>query len=267
MHYVAPSVWAYKPHRAAKVAALYDHLLCLLPFEPPYFEVEGLKSTFIGHPITESPATDFTSDFLIEAGFVASLPTLAIMPGSRSGELKRLLPVFEETVKRITQKHPDLQTIVLSTPRFHERLEDATKNWSNKHIVLSEKSQKDAAIRFATAALAKSGTGSVELSLAHLPTVIAYKVNPLSAWMLRRMIQVDFVNLVNIILNREVIPECLQQECTPRFIEERLLPLLTSEESRKIQLDQAEEALIQLGKGQEIPPSKKAAQTILSLLH
>lgn len=265
VHYVAPSVWAYKPGRAEKIAKLYDHLLCLLPFEPPYFEVHGLKSTFIGHPITEHIPDKTTSDFLIEKGFTASHPTLAIMPGSRNSELKRMLPIFKKTVEKLQKDYDNLQTIILSTPRFHERLSEGTKDWSKTHIVLSDEKEKNTAIDFSTVALAKSGTGSVELSLAGLPVVIGYKVNPVSAMILRKLIQVEYVNLVNIIIGREVIPECLQQDCTANTLYNRLKPLLDDEYTRTIQLDQAQEALIKMGKGQTPKPSYKAAELVLSL--
>jgi len=266
IHYVAPTVWAYKAHRAEKISKLYDHLLCLLPFEPPYFEKENLPATFIGHPITEVSTLDYDDKFLIDSGFTKDNLTLSIMIGSRSGEIKRLFPVFSKTVKLLSKKYNNLQTIILSTDRFHKELEELSANWPTNNIVVSDKNEKYSAAKFSDVALAKSGTGSIELSLNGTPVVIAYKVNPISAMMLKRMLQVDFVNLINIILNREVIPECLQKECNPDFIANRLSNLLDSEENRKIQLDQVENALIELGKGQEIAPSKKAANIVLSLI-
>lgn len=267
IHYVAPTVWAYKPHRAEKISKLYDHLLCLLPFEPPYFEKENLPTTFIGHPITECNSLDYNDNFLIDKGFSKDCPTLSIMIGSRKGEIKRLFPIFTKTIKLLKKKYDNLQTIIISTDRFHNELEKLSKNWSTKNIVVSEKHEKYTAIKFSDVALAKSGTGSIEISLNNTPIVIAYKVNPISAMMLKRMIQVDFVNLINIILNREVIPECLQKECNPDFIANRLFDLFDNEENRKIQLEQVEKALIKLGKGQKIPPSQKATELVLSLMN
>ena len=266
IHYVAPTVWAYKPHRAEKISKLYNHLLCLLPFEPPYFEKENLPATFIGHPITEDITLDYDDKFLLDKGFSKDNKTISIMIGSRSGEIKRLFPVFSKTIKILSKKYENLQTIILSTDRFHNELENLSKNWPTKNIVVSDKNEKYSAIKFSDVALAKSGTGSIEISLAKTPVVIAYKVNPISAFMLKRMIQVDFVNLINIILNREVIAECLQKECNPDFIANRLSDLLDNEESRNIQLEQVENALLELGKGQEILPSRKAADIVLSLI-
>lgn len=266
VHYVAPTVWAYKPGRAAKIAKLYSHLLVILPFEPPYFEKEGLPTTFVGHPILEENLEhgDGTA-FRKKHGIPANVPVLGIMPGSRSGELKRLLPVFGQTMAHLKKAMPYLQVVVFATPRFHERLRDATAAWPVPVTISADRAERRNALAACDTALAKSGTGTLEFALARIPMVVAYKVHPISAWMLRRMLQVSHVNLVNLVLKKSAIPELLQEDCTPDKLSAALLTLFRSDEARMAQTLSMHAALQKLASEPGLSPSRKAARVLLSL--
>jgi len=264
LHYVAPTVWAYKPKRAKKVASLYDHLLLLLPFESSYFEEVNLPCTFVGHPILEEDLTDGDGEKFREKHHIpVNAPTLCIMPGSREGELKRLIPVFTETLEMLVEKFTDLHAVVIATPDLAEAIKQQTKSWPIKTVVISDLSEKKNAFAACNAALVKSGACSLEAAIAGLPMVIAYKVHPVSAWMLRRMIKVRYVSIINLILGKEIIPELLQEQCTAELLFNNIEALLEDEEVQQKQLSRIGEALSELGMGDDECPSEKAATKLL----
>lgn len=271
IHYVAPSVWAYKPKRAARLAQLYDHLLCLLPFEPPYFEQEGLPATFIGHPIVENALKGNADAFFAAHPEVPTTqPLLLLTPGSRSGELQRHLPVYRHTLEQLQHQGRAVTPVMLATPRFAERLAQETAGWPVRPVVVSGAQEKADAMAACAqtrgVALAKSGTGTLELAMAGVPMVVAYRVHPISAWLLRRMIKVDTVTLVNLIAQQKVVPEYLQERCAPQHLVPALTELLESEENQALQRDAFTAALTAVGQGLPYTPSQKAATTILGLL-
>jgi len=267
VHYVAPTVWAYKPKRAEKMAKLFDHLLVILPFEPPFFEKEGLATTYIGHPIVEESVSDGDGhSFRDQHNIPPESPTICIMPGSRNGELKRLLPVISNTVDIVQDKFSDLHVIILATSRFEKRLQEETTSWSAPVTVTSNISDRANAIAACDIALAKSGTGTLELAIAKLPMVVMYKVNPISAWMLKRMIRVPYVNLINLVLNQPAIPELLQENCTAEKLSASLLKLLDSAEAQEEQKQAMHQAMTQMGYNQSPAPSDRAADAILNII-
>ncbi|MCB2081394.1 MAG: lipid-A-disaccharide synthase [Rickettsiales bacterium] len=268
VHYVAPSVWAYKPKRAETMAKLFDHLLVLLPFEPPYFKEVGLPCTFVGHPIVEEPIRGGDGHaFRAKYTIPETAPILLILPGSREGELQRLLPVFRMTLAQLQVKFPELHGVVLATPAFQERLEEEIKEWTQPTHVIASPEDKAGALAASTLALAKSGTITLELAMAGIPMVVAYKVNPVSAWMLRRMIRVPYVNLINIIRKETVIPELLQEACTPESLTEALGTLLEDDTKREHQRQIIQETMHALGDGELPSPSEKAAKVVVGLLN
>lgn len=267
VHYVAPTVWAYRPERAKIVAERYDHLLCLLPFEPPYFEKENLPTTYIGHEIAwwwkskgNGPA------FRARHGIAEDAPILALFPGSRVGELKRLLPSFGAAIALLKQRIPDLQVVAQLPESLIPQLSAATAHWPVEITMLSSKVDKRDLFAAATAALAKSGTIGLECALAGLPSITAYKANPLSVWLLRKMITTKYVNLANVISGREVIPELLQENCTPEKLADALEPLLIEQAARDEQADSLLEIARQLGAEDAQSPSDKAAHVVLGML-
>ncbi len=261
VHYVAPSVWAYKPKRAAKMAALFDHLLCLLPFEPPYFEQEGLEATCVGHPIVEDAKQGDAAYFRTQLGIASETKLLGILPGSRSSELKRHLPVLKATMPQLLDQYGEMEIVLFATPRFRASLTDEAASWPFKTHLISDDSMKYHAIAACDAALAKSGTGSLDFALAKVPFAIFYKVNPLSAALLRRMIQVEYVNLINIMLNQPVIPELLQEACIPDQLARTATELLRAPDQAAITASYR--AMEQLGLNDSQTPSEKAAKVIL----
>jgi len=266
VHYVAPTVWAWRPGRARKIARLLDHLLALLPFEPPYFEREGLKCTFVGHSVIESGAGRGDGAAFREAhGIAAETPLLCILPGSRHGEVSKLLPVFSETLERLAVSQPDLKAVLPVADSVAPHVAEATKGWPVPVVMVRGEAGKFGAFAAADAALAASGTVSLELALAGTPAVIAYKVSAFTAWLVRRMVKVRFANLVNIVLDREAVPECLQEDCNPDLLAGHLGRLLGDAGARQAQIAAAREAVDRLG-GKDDPPSRRAARAVLESL-
>ncbi len=265
IHYVAPTVWAWRPGRAKKIAAFLDHLLALLPFEPPYFTKEGLDCTFVGHPLVESGASHGdAAAFRTKFHVSDNVPLLAVLPGSRMGEVKRLLPVFRETVVRLHAQFPGIEIVVPLVPHLASLVREEVKIWPVKAHFVDQDDDKYNAFTACRAALACSGTVSVELAMAALPTVIAYKIGWLTAMIYRRLIKTRFVTLVNIMQDKEIMPEFLQENCTPERLVPALLDLLTN---RKLREEKTKELIsigTWLGQGQFIP-SDKAADTVWRL--
>lgn len=239
VHYVAPSVWAWRPGRAAKIAGFLDHLLALLPFEPPYFERVGLPCSFIGHPAIEGPAGrgDGTR-FRQRHGLPSDVPVLTMLPGSRQGEVDRLLPVFRAAVDQLRTGGASFALAVPVGSHVVEKVRSGLSGSSVPAIIIDTEDEKFDAFAASTAALAKSGTVTLELALSRVPTVIAYKVNPLSYAIASRMAVGKFVGLPNIVLDRPLMPELLQQECSPDQLCRALKPLLSGDTAeRRAQLD------------------------------
>ncbi len=256
IHYVAPSVWAYKPKRANKMAGYYDHVLALLPFEPAYFEKAGLKCSFIGHPIVED-VKEITSIY------PKNYPMLAIMPGSRSGELARHLPIFKETIVKLQSSIKNLHITAIAVPGKEEIIEKYFNDIPNIKVITKE---KYSAIKASDIALVKSGTSSLEVAACGTPMLVAYKVNPLSAFILRRMIKIKWASLVNILLDKPVIPEFIQEECTSENLSAALLDLYQNKDLQNKQTKSFREVFQMLGADKSPSPSEKAASIILSKL-
>lgn len=266
VHYVAPTVWAWRPGRARKVAAFLDHLLALLPFEPPYFEREGLPCTFVGHPVVEGGAgRGDGARFRAARGIPAGAPLLCVLPGSRQGEVARLLPAFGEAVARLARSHPGLEVAVPTVGTVRDRVAEAVRGWPVRaHLVEGDEDKYDA-MAAAAVAMAASGTVALELALAGLPSVIAYRLSPLTAALARRLVRVRHVNLVNIMLDRPLVPELLQEDCTPERLEEEVDRLLRDPEARRAQREGAAEVAAWLGRG-GTPPAERAAEVVLGVL-
>ncbi len=266
VHYVAPSVWAWRPGRAGKIAGFVDHLLALLPFEPPYFEEVGLATTFVGHPVVEGGAgAGDGAAFREHHGIDPGTKVLTVLPGSRSSEISRLLPVFGEAVSRLVATHSGLRIIVPTVAPLRERILEATKKWPGGVIVVEGASEKFAAFAASNASLAASGTVALELAMSGTPAVVAYRVHPLTAWIAGKLLKTPYVNLVNIVLGRAAVPELLQQDCRADRLADAVGELLTDRELAKKQIAAAGEALDRLGRGGR-SPSDRAADIIISII-
>mgnify|MGYP001217580156 CR=1 FL=1 len=265
IHYVAPTVWAWRPKRAQKIAGFLDHLLALLPFEPPYFTKVGLPCTFVGHPIIESRAgSGDAARFRSQNGLDASTPLLAVLLGSRNGELRRLAPIFGDTVARLRARHPELVCVVPTLPALADRVRSLTQDWHGHVIVVGTDQEKYDAFAAARAALACSGTIALELALARLPAVIAYRISAVTAFLYRRLIKIRFANLVNIMHDRLVVPELIQENCTAEQLAAACDQLLADPAARAAQIAGLTQTAQWLGEG-DTPPSARAAQTVLKV--
>lgn len=265
VHYVAPSVWAWKPWRARRIARYLDHLLALLPFEPPYFERHHLATTFVGHPALEAPRGRDPLEFRRMHGIPETAPVLCVLPGSRPGEIRRLLPIFRETLNRLAPRFPGLWAVTPTVSTVAEEVAAATRAWPVPATVLHDPQAKYDAFAASDAALAASGTVAVELAAAGVPTVVAYRVAALTAFFARRLIKVRHVSLPNLLLEREVQPEFLQGHCTPENLTAALARLLNDPAARAAQKAGAGAALAKLSSGCETP-SGRAARCIMSLI-
>jgi lipid-A-disaccharide synthase len=257
-------VWAWRPHRAKEVARRYDRLLVLLPFEPPYFEKEGLATRFIGHPVLESGAgSGDGAAFRARHGVASDAPLLTVLPGSRRGEVSRLLPIFTAAIGVLRARYPALRVAVPTLTHVAPLVRAAV--WPIPPIVTVGDEEKYAAFAASDAAMAASGTVALELALAHLPSVIAYRVNPLTLAIGRRMVTVRFANLVNLLLDRLAVPELIQTHCTPAALAAAVADLFDRAEARAAQIAAYDEALARLGQGGE-SPSRRAARDILDMI-
>ncbi|MBI1273913.1 MAG: lipid-A-disaccharide synthase [Alphaproteobacteria bacterium] len=266
IHYVAPTVWAWRPGRARKIAGFLDHLLAVLPFEPPYFRHEGLGCTFVGHSIVEGgmekgDAARFRATHAVSPGRTI----LVVLPGSRRSEITRMGPVFAETLSVLQKRHPDLLCVVPTLEQVAGQVRRAVEDWPVETIVVQGDEAKYDAFKAATAALACSGTVALELALAKLPAAITYRINPLTAFFIRRVIKVRFANLVNIMHGHEAVPEFIQEKCKPEKIAAALDTLLAEQAARQEQIAELDAVAAWLGQG-ENPPSARAARAVLDVV-
>ncbi len=266
VHYVAPQVWAHRPGRTARMARFLDHVLALLPFEPPYFEAAGLPCSFVGHAAVEAGADRGDGPgFRARHGIAPDVPLVCALPGSRHGETSRLLPVFAAALERLARRFPGLEAVVPTVAPVAGEVSAAARAWPVKTRVVSGAAEKYDAFAASTVALAASGTVVVELAIAGVPAVVAYKANPLTAWAARRMIRVPYVSLVNLILDRPVMPELLQQRCRPGTLAEAVGTLLADADARAAQVAESRRAAEMIGLGGP-PPSRRAAETVLAII-
>ncbi|MGB1547647.1 MAG: lipid-A-disaccharide synthase [Alphaproteobacteria bacterium] len=266
IHYVAPQVWAWKPWRAKQLARVNDLLLTLLPFEPAIFEKEGLPSVSVGHSAIESGAETGDGLSFREIHHISPLaPVIAMLPGSRHSETSRLLPVFGEALALLKARYPSLHAVVPTVSTVEHEVRVAAKTWLVPTIVVTDRQEMWDALAASEIATVASGTATVEVAMAGVPMVVAYRVNPVTAWLLRRMLSVRYVALVNVILGKEAVPELLQEKCNPKHLAETLTRLLQNPSERQAQKREVRTALLQLGQGGE-RPSLRAAKAVLEFL-
>lgn len=267
IHYVAPTVWAWRPGRAAKIAKFLDHLLVLLPFEPPYFEAVGLPATFVGHSIVEAGVEKGDgAAFRARHDIPDDVPLLCVLPGSRRSEIKVLLPDFAATLALLKQKFPTLRAVVPTLGKVAAPVRSAAADWPVPTLVVEGDGEKYDAMAAAEAGLAASGTVALELALARLPSVIAYRIHPLTYRLYRGLIRVKYANLVNIMLDRMLVPERLQGDCTPPKLAEAVAQLLEEPAARRDQVDGVAQVARWLGQGGDKTPSQRAADAVLKVV-
>jgi lipid-A-disaccharide synthase len=215
VQYVAPQVWAWRERRVRGFPGLWERLLCLLPFEPGYFAGHGLPASFVGHPVLESGADGGDGGrFRARHGIAAERAVVVLMPGSRRSEAVRLLPVYGAALARLAARR-EVAAVLPVAANVAEAVRAATASWPVHPLIVTELADKHDAFAAAAAALTKSGTSTLELALAGVPMAVTYRVNPLTGAIARRLIRVPHVAMVNLLAGRAVVPELLQQDCTP----------------------------------------------------
>ena len=266
IHYVAPQVWAWRPGRARKLVGTIDHLLALLPFEPRFFEAAGLPCSFVGHPVVESGAgRGDGAAFRVRHGIAAEATVISVLPGSRHNEVRRLLPVFERAAEILARDRPELVFAVSTVEAVREEVAAAVWTWPRAAIVVTDPAEKFDAFAASRAAIAKSGTVTLELALAGVPMVVCYKVSAVTGFLARRLVLVSHASLVNLLAERVVVPELIQEACTPAGIAEKVAPLLDEGAIRAAQLAGFEEVVGRLG-GKSPAPSERAAEAVLEII-
>ncbi|WP_299350428.1 lipid-A-disaccharide synthase [uncultured Shimia sp.] len=268
VHYVAPSVWAWRPKRAQKMSRGVDQVLALLPFEPPFMEAAGMRCDFVGHPVVNEPvASDAeVTAFRADHG-IGDAPLLIALPGSRRAEVSRLTPAFGEVVARMKQVKPELQVVLPAAGPVAGLVKELTATWPHPPVILdpaglSEEAalaRKRAAFRAGDVALAASGTVSLELAASDTPMVIAYDMNWMSWQIMSRMALIDTVTLVNLVTDTRAVPEFLGPAFQPEAIAPALLEVLDNPGPQRSAMALTMESL---GKGQA-NPGLRAARAVL----
>jgi lipid-A-disaccharide synthase len=263
--YVSPSVWAWRPGRARAMCAYVDHVLALLPFEPEaYTRLRGPPCSYVGHPLTEQVG-------MLRPGIDEQKrrdgqpPVLLVLPGSRRSEVKHHMAVFGETLDRLQAAGVAFELILPTMPHLQDAVGQGVESWPVQPRIVIGEAEKRAAFRIAHAALAKSGTVTLELALAGVPMVTAYKTGAIEAWILLRAINLQSVILANLVVGENVVPEFLQQDCTPEKLSAALRDVLTDSPLRRRQLEAFAKIDKIMSTGNQ-PPSVRAADIVLATL-
>ena len=261
--YVSPSVWAWRPGRARAMRAYVDQVLATLPFEPRVHErLGGPPCVYVGHPLTEdlSELRPSASELIRRQ---SDPPLVLVLPGSRPSEVQRLLAPFGAAISLVAQQLGPLELVLPTLPALAQRVQEATQSWPLAVRVTTDLGEKRAAFRAARAGLAASGTVTLELALAKVPLVAAYRVAGWEAWLARRLIRVPSAILVNLLLDENVVPEFLQSDCVPGKLATALAEIINSTPLRNRQLEAFArlETILQLG---EEGPSEQAASAVLA---
>ena len=265
VNYVSPSVWAWRPGRARAMLKYVDHVLALLPFEPEaYRRLRGPPCTYVGHPLTEQLSA-LRPNLEEAARRVESPPVLLVLPGSRRSEIRHHMAVFGQAVARLQQEGVAFDLVLPTMPHLQEAIVDAVKGWPVQPQVVIGEQEKRAAFRIAHAALAKSGTVTLELALSGVPMVTAYRTGSVEAWILRRAIKVNSVILANLVIGENVVPEFLQEDCTPEKLAQALHEVLGDSELRRKQVEAFAKIDSIMSTGNQ-PPSARAADIVLATM-
>jgi lipid-A-disaccharide synthase len=260
--YVSPSVWAWRPGRARAMRGYVDHVLALLPFEPAaHARLDGPPCSYVGHPLIEAIG-DLRPSASEAERRQRDPPVLLVLPGSRSREIRMLLDTFGRTVELLRERRGALKVMLPTVPRLADRVRAAAAAWPVPPEILVEPAEKRAAFRIARAALAKSGTVTLELALAGVPMVAAYKVPLFDEIIARLVVKVPSIILANLVLDENVVPEFLQRDCTPQRLAAALAPLLVDGPERRRQLEAFGrlDAVMEIGRR---APSERAAELVL----
>ena len=265
IHYVAPTVWAYKAGRAAKVAEYLDRILAIFPFEPPYFAPHGLETTFVGHPAAE--AANVAADgvaFRATHGIPVGATVICTLPGSRQSEIRRLGPLFTDVLTRLSGAVDGLHCVLPTVEPVAKTVDTLAKTWPCPVTILPDAGDKYAAFAASDIALATSGTITVETAFADLPTVVVFKGSRLAATIVRtfNILKIKYASGVNLVLDKPTLPEFIQHNAKPDAVAAEVRRLLGDEEARNAMRKDLAVARTLLQQGAE-RPSMVAARAVL----
>jgi lipid-A-disaccharide synthase len=247
VYYVSPMIWAWRQGRARKIARIVDRMLCILPFEERFYEGTGVSARFVGHPFAERPLPEPMETYRAALGLPAGRTTIAMMPGSRGPELKRLLPAMLDAAERIRAAHPDVQFVVPVAPTLRR---EALAPYLARHPALEVTvvdGQAEQAVGASDAALVKSGTSTLETALMLRPMVVVYKLSWLSYLVGRLLVRIAHFALVNILAGRGIVPELLQGQASGERMAAEVERLLTDRAARDTQVAALREVRASLG--------------------
>jgi lipid-A-disaccharide synthase len=263
--YVSPTVWAWRPGRARAMHAYVDHVLALLPFEPEeYRKLRGPPCSYVGHPLTEQIGT-LRPGVEEQKRRDEAPPVLLVLPGSRRSEVRHHMAVFGKTLDRLRDEGVAFDLILPTMPHLREAVSEGLKSWPVQPRVVMGEQEKRAAFRIARAALAKSGTVTLELALAGVPMVTAYRTGAVEAWILLRAIDIKSVILANLVVGENIVPEFLQQNCTPEKLVPALRDILSDTPLRRRQTEAFARIDTIMSTGNQ-PPGVRAADIVLATL-
>ncbi|MGB7688265.1 MAG: lipid-A-disaccharide synthase [Pseudolabrys sp.] len=263
--YVCPSVWAWRSSRARAMRAYVDHVLALLPFEPKVMaDLGGPPCSYVGHPLAER-IDELRPKDLDKRLRLTDPPLLLVLPGSRTGEVRRMAPVFGAALARVAEQFGAIEAVVPAVPRLADTVRAEIASWAVPARVITDADEKIEAFRTARAALTKSGTSTLELAISGVPMVAAYRVPLIEELAARLLVNVPSVILANLVLGENVVPEFLQRDCTPDRLAKALVPLLADTPERRQQIEAFArlDAIMEAGRGS---PSDRAAAVVLDLL-
>jgi lipid-A-disaccharide synthase len=263
--YVSPSVWAWRSGRARAMRRYVDHVLALLPFEPEaYRRLRGPPCSYVGHPLIEQ-IRSLRPDVGEQKRRGAQPPVLLVLPGSRRSEINHHMAVFGETLGLLHAQDVAFELILPTMPHLQDAVAQAVKSWPVQPRTVVGEKEKRAAFRIAHAAFAKSGTATLELALAGVPMVAAYKAGAVEAWIVRRAIRTSSVILANLVIGENVVPEFIQEDCAPEKLLPALRDILTDSSLRRRQVE-AFAKLDSIMSTGNLPPSVRAADIVLETL-
>ncbi|TAK50048.1 MAG: lipid-A-disaccharide synthase [Xanthobacteraceae bacterium] len=264
--YVSPTVWAWRPWRARAMRGYVDQVLAVLPFEPEvHRKLGGPPCLYVGHPLVEQLGV-LRPDAREAERRAASPPLIVVLPGSRRGELRRLMPVFGATLQRLAATGVAFDLVLPTLPHLATAVTAMTAAWPVRPRIVSDEAGKLAAFRIARAALVKSGTVTLELALAGVPMVAAYQVSRSEEWIARRLISVSTVILANLVIGENVVPEFLQRDCVPEKLAPALAALLSEGPARRRQVEAFARLDAIMGVAGE-PPAARAATAVAAAAH
>ena len=263
VYYISPMIWAWRRGRAKRIARVVDRMLCILPFEERFYDGTGVSARFVGHPLADRPPPSDPARYRADLGLDAGRLTVALLPGSRHSELKRIFPPMLEAAERIRARHPEAQFVVPVAPTLRD---EVVRPFLARHATLNVKlvaGRADEAVGASDAALVKSGTSTLETALMRRPMVVVYRLAWLSYLVGRIFVRIAHFALVNILAGRQVVPELLQTEASPERMAFEIERLLSDPEARRQQLADLDEVRRSLG---EAGAARRVAEEVVGAL-